>query len=193
MTLLPTIVQDSRTGRVLMLGWSNDESRELTSTTGRVHFWSRSKARIWMKGETSANVLDVVNVSTDCDDDAILIRAIPAGPTCHTGSDSCFGIEESPIGVLGRLASTIRTRSEERPDGSYTVTLLDDSDLAARKVLEEAGEVAFAAKDHAAGTGSDDRVAEEAADLIYHLLVLLEAHGVGMEDVGRVLGERAAN
>ena len=193
MTLLPTIVQDARTGRVLMLAWSNDESRQLTSTTGRVHFWSRSRDRIWMKGETSGNVLDVVDVATDCDDDAILIRAIPAGPTCHTGTDSCFEVGESPVGFIGRLASTIRDRSEERPDGSYTVTLLDDADLAARKVLEEAGEVAFAAKDHAAGTGSDERVAEEAADLIYHLLVLLEGSGVGVDAVAQVLEERSGH
>jgi phosphoribosyl-ATP pyrophosphohydrolase/phosphoribosyl-AMP cyclohydrolase len=191
MTLLPTIVQDARTGRVLMLGWSNDESQALTQATGRVHFWSRSKERIWLKGETSGNVLEVVDVSTDCDDDAILIRANPAGPTCHTGEDSCFGIGESPAGMIGRLAATIRTRAEERPDGSYTVTLLDDPDLAARKVLEEAGEIAFATKDHVAGTGSDDQIAEEAADLIYHLLVLLEGRGVSLAAVGKVLADRA--
>jgi phosphoribosyl-ATP pyrophosphohydrolase/phosphoribosyl-AMP cyclohydrolase len=191
MTLLPTIVQDARTGRVLMLGWSNDESRALTAETGRVHFWSRSKERIWMKGETSGNVLEVVDVSLDCDEDTILIRAIPAGPTCHTGSESCFGVEEPAVGVIVRLSSVIASRAAERPDGSYTVTLLDDPDLAARKVLEEAGEVSFAAKDHAAGTGSSDRVAEEAADLLYHLLVLLENRGVAFDEVTGVLAERA--
>lgn len=191
MTLLPTIVQDAMTGRVLMLGWSNDESRALTADTGRVHFWSRSKERIWMKGESSGNVLQVVDVSTDCDDDAILIRAIPAGPTCHTGSGSCFGLEEAAIGIVGRLAGAIASRASDRPEGSYTVALLDDPDLAARKVLEEAGELAFAAKDHTVGTGSRDRVAEEAADLVYHLLVLLEGSGVRFEEVARVLRQRA--
>lgn len=191
MTLLPTIVQDARTGRVLMLGWSNDESRALTVETGRVHFWSRSKERIWMKGETSGNLLEVVDVSPDCDEDAILIRAIPTGPTCHTGSESCFGVEESATGVLGRLAATIADRSLKRPAGSYTSTLLADPDLAARKVLEEAGEVAFAAKDLAAGSGSPDRLAEEAADLLYHLLALLQGSGVGLDEVAGVLAERA--
>jgi phosphoribosyl-ATP pyrophosphohydrolase/phosphoribosyl-AMP cyclohydrolase len=191
MTLIPTIVQDARSGRVLMLGFSNDESRALTAETGRVHFWSRSKERIWMKGETSGNVLDVVDVSFDCDEDTILIRAIPAGPTCHTGSDSCFGVEESATGIIARLAETISSRAAERPDGSYTVTLIDDPDLAARKVLEEAGEVAFAAKDLRAGTGSRDHVAEEAADVLYHLLVLLEGSGVEFDDVAEVLSKRA--
>ena len=124
MSLLPTIVQDARTGRVLMLGWSNDESRSLTAETGRVHFWSRSKERIWMKGETSGNVLDVVDVALDCDEDTILIRAIPAGPTCHTGSKSCFGVDDPATGVIGRLVETISARATERPEGSYTVTLL---------------------------------------------------------------------
>jgi phosphoribosyl-ATP pyrophosphohydrolase/phosphoribosyl-AMP cyclohydrolase len=191
MTLIPTIVQDARTGRVLMLGYSNDESRALTVETGRVHFWSRSKERIWMKGETSGNVLDVVDISLDCDEDTILIRAIPAGPTCHTGSDSCFGVDEPPSGALGRLVETIADRAEGRPEGSYTVTLLDDPDLAARKVLEEAGEVAFASKDLAAGSGSADRVAEEAADLLYHLLVLLEGTSVRFDEVAEVLSDRA--
>jgi phosphoribosyl-ATP pyrophosphohydrolase/phosphoribosyl-AMP cyclohydrolase len=191
MTLIPTIVQDARSDRVLMLGWSNEESRALTAETGRVHFWSRSKERIWMKGETSGNVLDVVDVSLDCDDDTILIRAIPTGPTCHTGSDSCFGMDESAVGVIGRLADVISSRAAERPDGSYTVTLLDDPDLAARKVLEEAGEVAFAAKDLSAASGSSQRVAEEAADLLYHLLVLLEGSAVGLDKVSAVLTARA--
>lgn len=191
MTLIPTIVQDHRTDRVLMLGWSNAESIDLTRSTGRVHFWSRSKDRIWMKGETSGNVLEVVSIDTDCDADTWLIRAVPAGPTCHTGSDSCFGIDESAPGSLGRLIDTIERRAVERPDGSYTVRLLDDPDLAARKVLEEAGEVAFAAKDHASGNGPPERVAEEAADLIYHLLVLLRARGVGFDAVAAVLDERA--
>lgn len=191
MTLLPTIVQDARSGRVLMLAWSNDESRRLTAETGRVHFWSRSRGRIWMKGETSGNVLDVVDVTTDCDEDAILIRAVPLGPTCHTGSASCFGAEDGAVGVIGDLVATIRDRAATRSKDSYTVTLLDDPELVARKVLEEAGETAFAARDLATGRGSSQRVAEEAADLLYHLITLLEGHGVGLDAVAGVLQERA--
>lgn len=191
MTLLPTIVQDARTGRVLMLGYSNSDSLRLTRSTGQVHFWSRSKKRLWRKGETSGNVLEVVDIFSDCDSDALLITAIPAGPTCHTGLDSCFGVDEAGHGIVGRLATTIAARAEVRPAGSYTARLLEGgTDLCARKVLEEAGETAFAAKDHAAGTGSAERVAEEAADLVYHLLVLLEERGVGLDAVGKVLQSR---
>jgi phosphoribosyl-ATP pyrophosphohydrolase/phosphoribosyl-AMP cyclohydrolase len=192
MTLTPTIVQDARSGRVLMLAYSNEESLELTRSTGLVHFWSRSRQQMWRKGETSGNVLNVVDISGDCDGDALLIRANPDGPTCHTGAESCFGVDDPPVAALSVLAETIADRARTRPAGSYTTNLLDGgTDLVARKVLEEAGEVAFAAKDAAAGTGSADRITEEAADLVYHLLVLLEERGLSLADVAAALERRS--
>lgn len=191
MTLTPTIVQDASTGQVLMLGYSNDESLALTRETGLVHFWSRSRDAIWMKGETSGNTLRVVSITPDCDGDALLVTAVPAGATCHTGATSCFATEPPPDAVLGRLAATIADRGRRRPEGSYTASLLGGGvDRCGRKVLEEAGELAFAAKDHAAGEAGDDRIAEEAADLVYHVLVLLEERGVPLESVARVLTAR---
>ncbi len=194
--LIPGIVQDAGTGRVLMLGYLNREAVEATIATGRVHFWSRSRQALWQKGESSGNVLDVVQVDTDCDRDALLIRARPAGPTCHTGAVSCFGEEPADtsqgFAFLEELWATIAIRARERPDGSYTVELLEGGvDLAGRKVLEEAGEVLLAAKDHAAGAADDAKLAEEAADLVYHLLVLLAERSVAPRAVVEVLAVRA--
>ena len=184
------IVQDDLTGQVLMLGFLDDEALRLTRETGLVHFHSRRRNQLWKKGETSGNTLAVVSISQDCDGDALLIRAIPAGPTCHTGSVSCFG-EAETFGTLSRLSATISSRRVERPEGSYTVSLLDGGvETAGRKVVEEAVEVLLAALKHANG-GPPERVAEEAADLLYHLLVLLAERGIEIESVMEVLDRRA--
>jgi phosphoribosyl-AMP cyclohydrolase / phosphoribosyl-ATP pyrophosphohydrolase len=178
------IIQDDHTGQVLMLGYLSPKALRLTRETGLVHFHSRSRNQLWKKGESSGNTLSVVSISEDCDGDAILIRAVPAGPTCHTGTVSCFGGEE-PVGTLSRLEATILARREERPEGSYTVSLLDDGvEAIARKVVEEAVEVLLAA------IGSTDRVAEESADLLYHLVVLLAERGIELRAVLDVLEER---
>jgi phosphoribosyl-AMP cyclohydrolase / phosphoribosyl-ATP pyrophosphohydrolase len=184
--LIPGIVQDDRTGQVLMLGYLNEESLRLTKETGLVHFFSRSREELWKKGETSGNTLSVVTISSDCDDDALLIRAIPAGPTCHTGSVSCFG-EVEAFGTLHTLEETILSRRDLRPEGSYTVSLLNDGvEAIGRKVVEEAVEVLLAATG-----GSRSRISEEAADLIYHLLVLLAERDVEFGEVEAVLEHRA--
>lgn len=184
------IVQDDLSGQVLMLGFLDEEALRLTRETGLVHFHSRSRNQLWKKGETSGNTLSVVSITKDCDGDALLIRAVPAGPTCHTGSVSCFGDAEA-FGTIQRLWATILARRSERPEGSYTVSLLEGGvEAAGRKVVEEAVEVLLAATDHAGG-GPPDRVAEEAADLLYHLLVLLAERGVEVESVMTVLDRRA--
>ena len=184
------IVQDNRTGQVLMLGYLDEEALRLTRETGLVHFHSRSRNELWKKGATSGNTLSLVSISEDCDGDALLIKAVPAGPTCHTGSVSCFGDAES-FGTLPRLWATILSRRDERPEGSYTVSLLEGGvEAAGRKVVEEAVEVLLAATDHVGG-GPPERVAEEAADLLYHLLVLLAERGIEFESVMGVLEKRS--
>jgi phosphoribosyl-AMP cyclohydrolase / phosphoribosyl-ATP pyrophosphohydrolase len=184
------IVQDDHTGQVLMLGFLDEEALRLTRETGLVHFHSRSRDQLWKKGETSGNTLSVASITPDCDGDALLIRAIPAGPTCHTGSVSCFGGAES-VGTLPRLWDTIVSRRDERPEGSYTVSLLEGGvEAAGRKVVEEAVEVLLAATDHSRG-GSPERVAEESADLVYHLMVLLAERGIELGSVLEVLEQRA--
>jgi phosphoribosyl-AMP cyclohydrolase / phosphoribosyl-ATP pyrophosphohydrolase len=168
--LRPAIVQDAATGRVLMLAWMDDEAERLTRETGEAWFWSRSRERLWRKGETSGNTLAVEELRDDCDGDALLLRVRPAGPTCHTGSVSCF----APA-----LWRTISERAAERPAGSYTTELLDAGvGAVARKVGEEAVELTVAALDE-----SDERVVEEAADLVYHLYVLLAARGLDIAAV----------
>jgi phosphoribosyl-ATP pyrophosphohydrolase/phosphoribosyl-AMP cyclohydrolase len=184
------IIQDHLTGQVLMLGFLDEEALRLTRETGLVHFHSRSRNQLWKKGETSGNTLSVVSISQDCDGDALLIRVVPAGPTCHTGSVSCFG-EAEAFSTLSRLSATISSRRVERPEGSYTVSLLDGGvEAAGRKVVEEAVEVLLASIDHANG-GRPKRVAEESADLLYHLLVLLAERGIEIESVLKVLDQRA--
>ncbi len=195
--LAPAIVQDAATGRVLMLGWMNAEALAETTRTGLVHFFSRRRQALWRKGETSGNELRLRSLSTDCDRDALLVQADPVGPTCHTGAVSCFfeplhGPEANPeeLGpVLAALGRTIRERAAERPEASYTARLLSaGTRRIAQKVGEEAVEVALAA---AAGTGAE--VASEAADLLYHLLVLLEDRGVAASRVAAELSRRAAS
>ena len=184
------IIQDDLTGQVLMLGFLDEEALRLTRQTGLVHFHSRSRNQLWKKGETSGNTLSVVSISEDCDGDALLIKAVPAGPTCHTGSVSCFGDAES-FGTIARLWATILSRRDERPEGSYTVSLLEGGvEAAGRKVVEEAVEVLLAATDHAGG-GPPERVAEEAADLVYHLMVLLAERGIELGSIMEVLEQRA--
>jgi phosphoribosyl-AMP cyclohydrolase / phosphoribosyl-ATP pyrophosphohydrolase len=176
--LRPAIVQDSATGRVLMLAWMNDEAERLTREQGEAWFWSRSRERLWRKGETSGNTLAVDELRDDCDGDALLVRVTPAGPACHTGSVSCF----APA-----LWRTIAQRALERPAGSYTTELLDAGvGACARKVGEEAVELSVAALDE-----SDERVVEEAADLVYHLYVLLAARGLDIAAVEDELARRA--
>jgi phosphoribosyl-ATP pyrophosphohydrolase/phosphoribosyl-AMP cyclohydrolase len=190
--LVPCIVQDLATNAVLMLGYQDKEAWERTLETGFVHFHSRSRDELWLKGGTSGNTLAVDSVRVDCDDDAILIGVRPAGPTCHTGTFSCFGFRRSDTlgAVLDSLVETIANRADADPSESYTALLIADPDLAARKTLEEAGELAFAAKDTAAGA-PDQRVVEEAADLMYHLLVLLAQQRVDPQRVADELVLRA--
>ena len=173
--LTAAIVQDAETNRVLMLAWMDEEALRLTRETGEAHFFSRSRGRLWRKGETSGNTLAVEELRDDCDGDAILLRVRPAGPVCHTGSLSCF----APW-----LWRRVAERARERPEGSYVVRLLDEgAAAAARKVGEEAVETVTAAL-----AESDERLVEEAADLVFHLYVLLAARDL---DVSQVEGELA--
>ncbi len=194
--LVPGIVQDVTTGRVLMVAYVNREALEAMRRTGQAHFWSRSRNELWRKGETSGSTMAVRRIRTDCDGDALLIEVEPAGPACHTGAATCFSDpdETEPFGFAGleSLAGVIAERAETRPAGSYTARLLESGvDAVARKVIEEAVETALAAKDHAHGRADDLRLAEEAADLLYHLLVLLAERGVGPNRVLDVLSARA--
>lgn len=179
-TLVPAVVQDSRDGRVLMLAYMNAEAYEKTQATGHVHFWSRSRQQLWMKGESSGNRLRLESMHLDCDRDTILVRARPEGPVCHTGSSTCFAdVPPTELTMLAELEGVIRSRSREKTPGSYTAELLAGGPPAvARKVTEEATEVLLAAIGE-----STRRLAEESADLIYHLLVLLESRGIGWHAV----------
>jgi phosphoribosyl-AMP cyclohydrolase / phosphoribosyl-ATP pyrophosphohydrolase len=187
--LVPCVVQDWRTGEVLTLAYMSAESLRLTRETGETHFFSRSRQELWHKGETSGNTQQVRAIRYDCDGDALLALVETAGPACHTGQRTCFhrGQLEPPAAheVLPGLERTIAQRADTRPDNSYTATLLADPQLAGAKVQEEAEEVVRAAREE-----SDERVAEEAADLIYHLAVLLRKRGLSLEDAERVLDGR---
>ena len=203
--LAPAIVRDASDGEVLMLAWMDREALDATIATGDAHFHSRSRGRLWRKGETSGNVLRVVDVATDCDSDALLVSADPAGPTCHRGTRSCFDAEDLDTAAttqgfawLETLWSTIAERAATRSEGSYTARLLAGGvDAAARKVTEEATEVLIAAKDDAAAeaaagarAGTRAALAAETADLLYHALVVLAERGVDPADVIDVLRER---
>lgn len=184
-TLLPVVVQDADDGRVLMLAWANAAAFEATAATGEAHFWSRSRDELWRKGATSGNVMRLVELAADCDGDAILYRVRPSGPACHTGTATCFGDIITP-NPLNELEATIGERRTADPEASYTARLLADGPRRpAQKVVEEAGEVAIAALD-----GTDDELAGEAADLLYHLLVVLAARNVPLTRVTDVLRER---
>jgi phosphoribosyl-ATP pyrophosphohydrolase/phosphoribosyl-AMP cyclohydrolase len=185
--LVPVVVQDYASGDVLMVAWANAEALELTARTGLAHFWSRKRAGLWKKGETSGNLLRVRELRRDCDGDTLLMTADPEGPTCHTGTRTCFGdAPPSAAGTIEDLARVIAQRGRERPDGSYTARLLAKGlDHSLKKVGEEATEVVIAAKGQ-----SDRRLAEECADLLYHVLVVLEQRGVRPTAVLDVLRER---
>jgi phosphoribosyl-ATP pyrophosphohydrolase/phosphoribosyl-AMP cyclohydrolase len=187
--LVPCVVQDWQSGEVLMLAYMNEEALRHTRATGQLHLWSRSRAELWHKGATSGNTQTVRALRIDCDGDTLLALVEPAGPACHTGQRTCFHRGELALGAphetLPGLERTLRERARERPAGSYTVTLLDDPPLIGEKVLEEAEEVARAAREE-----SDERVDEEAADVLYHLLVLLHSRGRALADAERVLDER---
>jgi phosphoribosyl-ATP pyrophosphohydrolase/phosphoribosyl-AMP cyclohydrolase len=184
--LLPSVVQDARSSLVLMLGYMNREALSATLDSGFVTFFSRSKQRLWMKGETSGNRLKLVQARADCDDDAILILADPQGPTCHTGQDSCFAEDARGSSWLGELSRIVARRAQEGGEGSYTARLLREGlPKIAQKVGEEGVEVALAAV-----TRDNDGLAEEAADLLYHLSVLMQAKGLSWEEIASVLRGR---
>ncbi len=187
--LVPCIVQDWRTGEVLTLAYMNADALRLTRETGEIYFFSRSRQELWHKGATSGNTQQVKAIRYDCDGDALLALVAPAGPACHTGERTCFHRGElepaAPHEALPMLERTIAQRAATRPHNSYTATLLAHPQLAGAKVQEEAEEVVRAAREE-----SDERVAEEAADVIYHLAVLLRKRGLSLEDAERVLDGR---
>ena len=185
--LLPVIAQDRDSGDVLMLAWANDEAVARTAETGLAHFWSRSRKALWQKGETSGNALRVVEARADCDKDALLLVVEPAGPACHTGTRTCFG-ETSPTaaGMPFELARVVRERAQAKPEDSYTARLLAKGQAAVlKKIGEEATEVVLAA-----AAESDTRLAEESADLLFHLLVALHQRGVPLSRVMEELRRR---
>jgi phosphoribosyl-AMP cyclohydrolase / phosphoribosyl-ATP pyrophosphohydrolase len=187
--LMPCIVQDWSSGEVLTLAYMNAQALALTLQTGEMHFFSRSRQELWHKGATSGNVQHLRALRYDCDADALLALVEPTGPACHTGERTCFYRgdldEQAPYEVLPDLERTIATRRQERPDGSYTAALLADPGHIGEKVQEEAEEVARAAREE-----SDERVANEAADVLYHLAVLLASRSLTLADAGRVLDGR---
>jgi len=184
--LVPVVIQDWASGEVLTLAYANSEAIDRTRETGELHLWSRSRDELWHKGATSGNVQKVRALRMDCDGDAVLALVEPAGPACHTGERSCFHNGETdvraPHEALPDLERTLVDRQRERPDGSYTVRLLDDPPFIGEKVREEAEEVSRAAREE-----TDDRVDEEAADVLYHLTVLLRSRGRDLADAEEVL------
>jgi phosphoribosyl-AMP cyclohydrolase / phosphoribosyl-ATP pyrophosphohydrolase len=188
--LLPAIVQHARSGQVLMLGYMNRAALRETLATRRVHFYSRSRGALWLKGETSGHYLDVVHVSDDCDHDTILVIADPVGPTCHKGTESCFAqaapTEGQRLSFLAQLESTIAQRIADKPDGSYTARLFAQGpSRIAQKIGEEGVEVAIAAVSR-----DDSGVLTECADLLYHVLVLLKSRNLSVTDAVRELESR---
>jgi len=184
--LAPAIVQDATSGEVLMLGYMNAEALDATRTSGFVTFWSRSKQRLWKKGETSGHVLEVKSIRVDCDRDTLLILAEPHGPACHLGTSSCFGERVAALAFLPRLDALIASRDAQRPAGSYTTELLESGvRRIAQKVGEEGVETALAAV-----VQDDSALLGEAADLVYHLMVLLRARGLSLDQVDAALARR---
>ena len=185
--LVPTIIQDAHTKNVLMLGFMNEDAYRTTVETGKVTFFSRTKQRLWTKGETSGNFLHVVSIETDCDNDTLLIKVEPEGPVCHRGTATCFGGDNEPgIEFLSILQDFIIKRHQEMPEGSYTTTLFQAGiNSMAQKVGEEAVETVIEATN-----GSDGRLVYEGADLLYHLIVLLTAKGRRIEDLAEALYNR---
>ncbi len=195
--LVPAIIQDANTKNVLMLGYMNQEAFDKTLATKKVTFWSRSRNCLWTKGETSGNFLNLVDMKIDCDNDTLLIRAIPDGPTCHKGTDTCWGEEntvqqgsallgDNPLLFLTELQDFINRRHEEMPEGSYTTSLFKDGiNRIAQKVGEEALEAVIEATN-----GTKEKLVYEASDMIYHLIVLLTSKGLRIEDVANELAKR---
>lgn len=186
--LVPAIIQDSITKNVLMLGFMNEEAYQKTLATKRVTFYSRSRKCLWTKGETSGNYLELVSMKPDCDNDTLLVKVIPHGPTCHTGTDTCWGEENkrNPLFFLSELQDFINKRHEEMPEKSYTTSLFKDgTNRMAQKVGEEALEAVIEAV-----SGNDDRLIYECSDMFYHLVVLLTSKGLRIEQVAAELAER---
>ena len=186
--LIPAVIQDGKTNQVLMLGYMNQKALEETRKTGKVTFYSRTKQRLWTKGETSGNFLELDSIQSDCDADTLLVKVRPIGPTCHLGSDTCFGSDNKDSGIrfLQDLQKIIKNRKETSPEGSYTASLFASGiNKIAQKVGEEAVEVVIEAKEPETGN-----LKEETADLLFHLLVLLEQKEVPLAKVVDVLRER---
>lgn len=186
--LVPAIVQDAKTKTVLMLGYMNEEAYRKTVETGKVTFWSRSRNTLWTKGETSGNYLNLVGIKVDCDNDTLLVKANPEGPTCHKGTDTCWGEsnEKNPLLFLSELQDFIEKRHEEMPEGSYTTSLFKDGlNRMAQKVGEEALELVIEACN-----GTDERLIYEGSDMLYHLIVLLTSKGLRIEEMASELAER---
>ncbi len=186
--LVPAIIQDAKTLKVLMLGFMNKEAYDKTVETNRVTFYSRSRKCLWTKGETSGNFLDVVSITNDCDNDTLLIKVNPCGPVCHKGTDTCWGEDNrrNPLLFLSELQDFIEKRHEEMPEGSYTTSLFKDGlNRMAQKVGEEALEAVIEAVN-----GTDDRLIYEVSDMFYHLIVLLTSKNIRIEKVAEELTER---
>ena len=189
--LVPAIIQDADTRQVLMLGFMNEEAYQKTQATGHVTFWSRTRNCLWTKGETSGHFLNLVDMKVDCDNDTLLVRVNPVGPTCHTGTDTCWGEENnvqqsSALQFLSELQDFIYRRKEEMPEGSYTTSLFNKGiNKIAQKVGEEALETVIEATN-----GTSDHLVYEASDLLYHLLVMLTEKGLRIEDVAAELQQR---
>ena len=185
--LVPAIIQDAETAKVLMLGYMNQEAYDKTIKTGLVTFYSRTRQRLWTKGEESGNFLDVVSIKEDCDQDTLLIQVHPRGPVCHTGTDTCWGeVNSEPVLFLKELQQFIQKRHEEMPEGSYTTSLFQSGiNKMAQKVGEEAVETIIEATN-----GTNERLIYEGSDLLYHVIVMLTAKGLSIEDLARELEER---
>lgn len=186
--LVPAIIQDAKTKNVLMLGFMNQEAYEKTLATGKVTFWSRSRNQLWTKGETSGNFLNLVSIQNDCDNDTLLVKVNPIGPTCHTGTDTCWGEEntQNPLLFLTELQNFIEKRHEEMPEGSYTTRLFKEGiNKMAQKMGEEALEAVIEATN-----GTDEKLIYEVSDMFYHLIVLLTSKGLRIEDIATELQKR---
>ncbi len=184
--LVPAVVQDDRTGKVLMLGFMNEEAFNKTNELGKVTFYSRSKKRLWTKGEESGNFLDLKSITPDCDNDTLLIKAIPNGPVCHTGTDTCFGETNASIDFIYELEEVIHGRQQNPAEGSYISGLFKKGiNAISQKVGEEAVELVIEAKDN-----DDDKFLNEAADLLFHYIILLKAKKHSLQEVADVLEKR---
>ena len=188
--LIPAVIQDSVTGEVLMVAWANNESVELMKSTGYTHFWSRSRKKLWKKGEESGHVQKIISMQTDCDSDTLLIRVEQTGVACHTGAASCFndiiyGNIDGTSSIIPALRRVLQDRLKNPSPESYTCKLFSDENKMCKKIVEEAGEFTLSIKD-----GDEKEMAWELADLIYHVMVAVERTGLPMEKVFEKLSER---